>query len=61
MEWVAANDIGISGAPEHASIDVLDHVIRTDELVFDRGDAASILRIVDALNRLARLDRSSSG
>jgi len=56
MEWVAAEDKGISGAPEHASIDVLDHVIRTDELVFDRGDAASALRIVDALNRLARLD-----
>jgi hypothetical protein len=56
MEWVAENDMGISGAPEHASIDVLDHVIRTDELVFDRGDAASVLTIVDALNRLARLD-----
>jgi hypothetical protein len=56
MEWVAAEDKGISGSPEHASIDVLDHVVRTDELVFDRGDAASALRIVDALNRLARLD-----
>jgi hypothetical protein len=32
-------------------------VIRTDELVFDQGDAASLLTIVGALNRLARLDR----
>ena len=57
MKWVAENDSGIAGAPEHASIDVLDHVIRTDELVFDQGDAASLLMIVGALNRLARLDR----
>jgi len=56
MQWVAENDAGVGAAPEHASIDVLDHVIRTDELVFDRGDAASILRIADALNRLERLD-----
>ncbi|EMA43783.1 haloacid dehalogenase type 3 [Halococcus morrhuae DSM 1307] len=35
---------------------MLDHVIRTDELVFDRGEAAAILRIVSALNRLATLD-----
>ncbi|PSP74727.1 HAD family hydrolase [Halobacteriales archaeon QS_3_64_16] len=56
MEWVAEEGMGIAGAPEHASIDVLDHVIRTDELVFDRGDAASVLKITGALNRLARLD-----
>ncbi|EMA55194.1 MULTISPECIES: hypothetical protein [Halococcus] len=56
MEWVAENDMGIAAAPEHASIDVLDHVIRTDELVYDQGDAAEILRIVYALNQIARLD-----
>ncbi len=55
MEWVAANDAGIAAAPEHASLDVLDHVIRTDELVYDRGDAAEVLRIVYALNQLVRL------
>ena len=56
MRWVADADIGIAAAPEHASIDVLDHVIRTDELVYDQGDAAEIFRIVYALNQLARLD-----
>ncbi|MGN8218443.1 HAD family hydrolase [Halococcus morrhuae DSM 1307] len=55
MEWVADGK-GIAAAPEHASRAVLDHVIRTDELVFDRGEAAAILRIVSALNRLATLD-----
>jgi HAD superfamily hydrolase (TIGR01484 family) len=54
MEWVADGK-GIAAAPEHASRAVLDHVIRTDELVFDRGEAAAILRIVYALNRLATL------
>jgi hydroxymethylpyrimidine pyrophosphatase-like HAD family hydrolase len=54
MEWVE-DGRGIAAAPEHASRAVLDHVIRTDELVFDRGEAAAILRIVYALNRLATL------
>jgi hydroxymethylpyrimidine pyrophosphatase-like HAD family hydrolase len=54
MEWVADGG-GIAAAPEHASRAVLDHVIRTDELVFDRGEAAAILRIVYAFNRLAAL------
>ncbi|NHN57959.1 MULTISPECIES: HAD family hydrolase [Halorussus] len=55
MEWVAENDAGIAAAPEHASRDVLDHVIRTDELVFDRGKAGDVLRTIFALNRLANL------
>ena len=55
MEWVAENDSGIAAAPEHASGDVLDHVVRTDELVFDRGKAGDVLRAVYALNRLANL------
>lgn len=55
MQWIAENDMGIAAAPDHASIDVLDHVIRTDELVYDQGDAATILRIVYTLNQLERL------
>ena len=55
MEWVAEEDAGIAAAPEHASRDVLDHVIRTDELVFDRGKAGDVLRAIFALNRLASL------
>jgi hydroxymethylpyrimidine pyrophosphatase-like HAD family hydrolase len=55
MEWVEDGK-GIAAAPEHASRAVLDHAIRTDELVFDRGEAAAVLRIVYALNRLAALD-----
>jgi hydroxymethylpyrimidine pyrophosphatase-like HAD family hydrolase len=54
MEWVE-NGNGIAAAPEHASRAVLDHAIRTDELVFNRGEAPEILRVVYALNRLATL------
>lgn len=56
MQWIAENDMGIAAAPEHASIDVLDHVIRTNELIYDQGDAATILRIVSTLNQLDRLE-----
>jgi hydroxymethylpyrimidine pyrophosphatase-like HAD family hydrolase len=55
MEWVAEHDAGIAAAPEHASRDVLDHVVGTDELVFDEGGAAEMLRTTYALDRLARL------
>ncbi|MBZ6496268.1 HAD family hydrolase [Natrinema longum] len=55
MEWVADNDAGIAAAPEHASQDTLEHVLETDELVFDRGKSVDVLRTVYALNRLARL------
>ena len=58
MEWVAERGAGISAAPDHASRGVLDHVIRTDELVFDRGRAGDILRTVYALDRLAGLERT---
>ncbi|USZ72695.1 HAD family hydrolase [Natronosalvus halobius] len=57
MEWVARNDAGIAAAPEHASKDVLEHVLGSDELVFDRGKSVDVLRTVYALNRFARLDR----
>jgi len=56
MEWVAEHDAGIAAAPEHSSEGVLDHVRDTDGLVFDRGDAATPLRIVYALDRLARIE-----
>ncbi|KYH27687.1 phosphoglycolate phosphatase [Halalkalicoccus paucihalophilus] len=56
MEWVAENDSGLGAAPEHASADVLAFVRETDELVFDRGRAADMLRTIYALNRLAALD-----
>lgn len=55
MQWVAENDAGIAAAPEHASQDTLQHVLETDELVFDRGKSVDVLRTVYALNRLARL------
>ncbi|PSQ17590.1 HAD family hydrolase [Halobacteriales archaeon QS_8_69_26] len=57
MRWVEEEGKGIAAAPEHSSRDVLDHVISTDELVFDRGRAADPLRTVYALNRLSRVVR----
>jgi hydroxymethylpyrimidine pyrophosphatase-like HAD family hydrolase len=56
MEWAAEHGAGVAAAPEHASEDVLDHVHGTDDLIFDRGDAATPLRIVYALDRLARIE-----
>lgn len=56
MEWVEENDRGIAAAPEHASRVVSEHVLNTDELVFERDDSASMLRVVYALDRLAQLD-----
>ncbi|MCU4752826.1 HAD hydrolase family protein [Halobacteria archaeon AArc-curdl1] len=56
MEWVAENDAGIAAAPEHASSDTLDHVIRSDELIFAQGKSVDVLRTVYALNQLARLN-----
>ncbi|MFB6130150.1 MAG: HAD family hydrolase [Salinigranum sp.] len=55
MRWAEGNDRGIAAAPDHASPDVLDHVLATDELVFDRGDASEVLRTVYVLNLLAEL------
>jgi len=52
MEWLEAAEAGVAAAPKHASRDVLDHVVRTDELLFDEGDAAAVLEIVYGLNRL---------
>ena len=56
MQWADENDAGIGAAPEHASEDVLEFVLDTDELVFDRGDAGEMLRTAYAMRRLAELD-----
>jgi len=56
MRWAEENDAGIGAAPDHASQDVLEHVLATDELVFDRGDAPEMLRTAYAMHRLAGLD-----
>jgi hydroxymethylpyrimidine pyrophosphatase-like HAD family hydrolase len=56
MRWVEETDSGIAAAPDHASEDVLQHVMSTSELVFDRGNAAEMLRTTYALNRLAALE-----
>jgi hydroxymethylpyrimidine pyrophosphatase-like HAD family hydrolase len=56
MRWAEEHGTGIAAAPDHASRDVLDHVMRTDELVFDRGRATDPLWTVYALDRLAGLE-----
>ena len=56
MRWADENDAGVAAAPDHASDDVLEHVLGTDELVFDRGDAGEMLRTAYAMYRLAELD-----
>ncbi|GAA0246835.1 HAD family hydrolase [Haladaptatus pallidirubidus] len=55
MQWVNEHDSGIAAAPEHSSRDVLDHVAKTDELIYDQGKAGDVLRTVYMMNRLARL------
>ncbi|MFB6091504.1 MAG: HAD family hydrolase [Haloquadratum sp.] len=52
MEWAERDDAGIAAAPKHASESVLDHVRSTDGLVYEPGDAGSVLRTVSVLNRL---------
>ena len=56
MRWAEKNGAGIAAAPDHASEDVVEHVLGTDELVFDRGDAGEMLRTAYAMRRLSRLD-----
>ncbi|MGQ4555651.1 HAD hydrolase family protein [Halobellus sp. GM3] len=52
MTWAESADAGIAAAPRHASESVLSHVRSTDELVYEPGDAGSVLRVVSVLNRL---------
>ncbi len=56
MKWVDEHDAGIGAAPEHASQATIDHVLETDELVFDEGKSVDMLRTVYALNQFATLD-----
>jgi HAD superfamily hydrolase (TIGR01484 family) len=56
MEWVEDEGTGIAAAPDHASPDVLDHVARTDDLVFHPGDAPDMLRTAFVLDQLAVRD-----
>jgi len=56
MEWVAADNCGLSAAPDHASAGVLDHVQSTDGLVFDRGASAGMLQTIYVHTLLAELD-----
>jgi len=55
MEWLDANDAGIAAAPEHASEAVLEHVRNHDELVYEAGEASSVLNIVYGMELLAAL------
>jgi len=57
MRWIDESDAGIAAAPRHASGAVLEHVYSTDALVFEPGDAASVLRTVDVLNQLIAADQ----
>jgi len=56
MEWLEANDCGIAAAPAHASEAVLDHVEGCDELVYEAGEASTILNIVYGMELLSTLD-----
>jgi hydroxymethylpyrimidine pyrophosphatase-like HAD family hydrolase len=56
MRWAEENGTGISAAPDHASRDVLSHVMGTDELTFKAGQSARMLRTIYVLNLLARLE-----
>jgi haloacid dehalogenase-like hydrolase. len=56
MEWVAADNCGLSAAPDHSSAGVLDHVRSTDGLVFDRGASAAMLQTIYVYNLLTELD-----
>lgn len=56
MEWVDKNDNGIAAAPSHASPGTLNHVTNTDNLVFDPGKSADVLRTAYTLNQFIRYD-----
>ena len=56
MEWLAETDCGIAAAPDHASEAVLDHVTDRNELVYEAGEASTILRIAYGMELLAGVD-----
>jgi len=53
MEWLAESDCGIAAAPAHASEAVLDHVTAQDGLVYEAGQASTVLDIVYGMDLLA--------
>jgi len=46
MEWLEETDGGIAAAPDHASAAVLEHVRSHDDLVYEAGEASTVLEIV---------------
>jgi len=56
MEWLDETDSGIAAAPGHASEAVLDHVRSRDDLVYEAGEASTVLKIVYGMALLAELD-----
>lgn len=56
MRWVEDHDAGIAAAPAHASGDVVDHVSSRDDLLYEAGDAARVLRTVYGISLVERLD-----
>ncbi|MDS0260744.1 HAD family hydrolase [Haloarcula sp. S1CR25-12] len=56
MEWLADADCGIAAAPSHASQAVLDHVNARDELVYEAGEASTVLHIAYGMELLAGVE-----
>ncbi|MFB6095062.1 MAG: HAD family hydrolase, partial [Halodesulfurarchaeum sp.] len=56
MRWFEEEDIGIAAAPEHASSQVVEHVRERDDLVYPRGAADQILRMVRAMGEFEGMD-----
>ncbi|MEF8829706.1 MAG: HAD family hydrolase [Haloarcula sp.] len=56
MRWVDDNDAGIAAAPAHSSPDVLDHVSARDDLVYEAGDASTVLRTIYGISLVEQLD-----
>ncbi|KAA9399547.1 HAD family hydrolase [Haloarcula sp. CBA1130] len=56
MRWVDEHDAGIAAAPAHSSPDVLDHVSSKDDLVYEAGDASTVLRTIYGISLVEQLD-----
>jgi len=58
MEWLGETDAGIAAAPDHASEAVLEHVRSHDDLVYEAGEASTILNIVYGMELLAGVENA---
>jgi len=58
MEWLDETDAGIAAAPDHASAAVLAHVRSHDDLVYEAGEASTVLNIVYGMELLANLSEA---